>query len=173
MTTNINTNSLIKLSIVLTCVSLGLLASALAVWNFFSPPDWVKVELVQVPSGIRVIYIVARDGEKIYPINIYSDMFGAEVLDSRINLMWAKSSNGKRRSCDLQWKSADSYGILARRETGEWLLWWIAPHDMDGPPPARSFRRGVRHVTIRAAGVQSAITPALSLSSQFKGDRQN
>jgi len=143
------------------------LSLAVVVHNFFDPPDWVELHLEQIPPDVEAIYMVARDGQEVAPLQWYfSKVFPSLGTAKEVGEVWYWTVTGDRRRGDVQWRSADSYGILAKRGAGEWVLWWIDPRNIDGPSPMRYLLGGGGKVTIRATGIETATAAPKSLMDQ-------
>lgn len=147
------------------------LSLAVVVHNFFDPPDWVELHLEQIPPDVEAIYVVARDGQEVAPLQWYfSKVFPSLGSAKEVGEVWYWTFTGDRRMGDVQWRSADSYGILAKRGAGEWALWWLDSRDIDGPSPARYLLGGGAEVTIRANGIDTAKEAPKSLMDQIRRD---
>jgi hypothetical protein len=148
---------LAKLSIF--CVILIVL---ILIHNVFSPPDWVELRLEQVPSDLEQVYVLVRDNDKISFLKSYHSKVFPDV--SKDGAMW-RPGNAPQLKDNVQWSVGDSYGILAQRKSGEWVVWWIGPRDISGPSPLR-FVIGGGTVSMRTSGIESAIPAPKSLVNQ-------
>jgi hypothetical protein len=135
--------------------------------NFFDPPDWVELHLVRVPPEVDAIYVVAREQGEVSPLKWYLSMVFPFLADPKMaGEQWYWTVSGDRRKGDVQWRSADAYGVLAHRESGDWVLWWLDARNNDGPSPLRYVLGGGEKITIRASGIESAEKAPKSLTDQ-------
>jgi len=145
------------------------LALAVLIHNFFNPPDCIELHLKQIPPDVEAVYVVARNGQEVTPLQWYfSKVFPSLGSAKEVGERWYWTHTGDQRRGDVQWRSADSYGILAKRGSGEWALWWLSPRDIDGPSPARYLLGGGAEVTIRANGIDTAKGAPKSLMDQIR-----
>jgi hypothetical protein len=70
---------------------------------------------------------------------------------------------------NVQWVTADRYGILGRRNSGEWVVWWLKPEDVEKPTAFRYLFGGGVTATIRASGIERATPVPNALKAQVKG----
>ena len=148
-----------------------LLAAIIAFHNLLDPPDWVKLSLTDVPLELTNIYVIASIREGDVPLKWYFAKVIPTVIDSRrIGDGWHSPANGDQRTGDVQWITADRYGILGRRKSGEWIMWWLNPEDVEKPTGLRYLIGGGTRVTIRASGIERATPAPKSLTVQVKSD---
>lgn len=149
----------------------SVLAVAAFIHHLLYPPNMVELHLERVPPDVEAIYVVARNGQEVAPLQWY---FGGVFPDyapaKEVGEAWFWTVTGDRRRGDVQWRSADSYGILAKRKSGEWALWWLDPRDVEGPSLSRYLHGGGEKVTIRANGIAAATEAPKSLMDQIKQD---
>lgn len=145
------------------------LATVIVIHNTFSPPDWVVLHLVQVPPDVQAVYVIARDRQGAAPLKWYFSKFYPFLGSAKeVGEVWYLAPWGDQRKGDVQWRSVDSYGILARRESGEWVVWWLRPGDVKKPTPLRYLTGGGAEATIRATGIETATPAPRSLTNQIK-----
>jgi hypothetical protein len=146
------------------------LAAIIVLNNFLHPPDWVELQLTNVPLELTNIYVVSSRHEVQAPIKWYLIKVVAGVEDARFGEMWRSSVNRDQRVGDVQWPMADRYGILGRRKSGQWVLWWLKPEDVEKPTPLRYLIGGGGTATIRASGIERAMPAPKSLTAQVKDE---
>ncbi len=141
----------------------------IVVHNFFDPPDWVELHLTQIPPEVDEVYVVGRSRGEVSPLMWYHSKVYPFLVDPEMaGEQWNRTVSGDRRKGNVQWMSADAYGILAQRKSGDWVLWWLDPRDVHGPSPLRYVLGGGEKVTIRASGIESAEQAPKSLTDQVK-----
>ena len=143
-----------------------LLVMGIVIHHIFDPPDWVELHLEQVPPEVDAVYVVVRDRGEISPLNWYLAKIFPFLGEAKFGTMWNLNVPSDRREGSVQWRSADSYGILARRKSGEWVLWWIDPRNIDGPSSLRYILGGGEKATMRITGIESASRAPKSLTDQ-------
>jgi hypothetical protein len=106
--------------------------------NLFSPPDWVEVTIHRVPAGVRHLYLIADGPEGARTLLWYYSMVFPFTSnpDSRVD-EWNWNVPKDQRRGAIQWPHASRYGVLAQRQDGSWMLWWLGPGDLDGPSMLR------------------------------------
>jgi hypothetical protein len=148
-----------------------LLAATIALHNLLDPPDWVELHLTNVPLGLIDVYVIAASREGDVPLKWYFAKVIPFVGDARrLGQEWSRPVSGDQRKGDVQWITADHYGILGRRKSGEWIVWWLKPEDVEKPTPLRYLIGGGVRVTIRASGIEEATLAPKSLTAQVKND---
>jgi hypothetical protein len=146
-----------------------ILAAIIFLHNLFDPPDWVELHLVEVPLDVKEIYVIARGREGDTPLKWYHAKLIPFVSDAReAGQQWYWTVTGDRRKGDVQWISADSYGVLARRNSGEWVVWWLKPEDVRKPSSLRYLIGGRVRATIRTSGIETARLAPKSLTDKVK-----
>jgi hypothetical protein len=158
----------VKMKIMLPFAVGIVLAAIIALNNFLHPPDWVKLHLTNVPLELADVYVVSSRREVHAPLKWYLIKVVAGVEDARLGEMWDSSVNPDQRVGDVQWVTADRYGILGRRRSGEWVVWWLKPEDVEKPTPLRYLIGGGGTATIRASGIERAAPAPKSLTAQIK-----
>jgi hypothetical protein len=104
----------------------------------FSPSDWVDVTVLNVPKGIRQLYLIAdgRDGPRA--LNWSHAKVVVDAESPRIGGQeWYRNYPADQRFAPVQWPKARRYGALAQRSDGTWELWWLGPADLEGPSVSR------------------------------------
>ena len=141
------------------------------VFTFFNPPDWVDLDLEQVPPDVSAIYVIAKKQQDIFPLKWYSFMAYPSLHDPKVfGEQWDYTVRGKERSGHVQWESADSYGILARLKSGDWVVWWLKPQYINGPSSMRYLFGGGENVTIQVLGIETSEKAPRSLLDQISID---
>ena len=137
--------------------------------NSISPPNWIDLRLVHVPTDVDTIYVVAHDRQGNSPLNWYvAKVFASVVSPRQVGESWYLWPRGDQRRGDVQWRAADSYGILAHRKSGEWVVWWLAPDNVERPPLLRYLTGGGTRVLISASGIETAAPAPPSLTERVK-----
>jgi hypothetical protein len=132
-----------------------------------SPHDWVKLRMMEVPDDLDRIVVLRGEGVEPYPLNVYRAKLFADT-EVPMGGEWSWNSPPGERRGDVQWVSGDWYGILARRETGEWVTWRLAPEHVQGPSSLR-YLLGGGTATIRASGSEAAAPAPASLLKRIWG----
>jgi hypothetical protein len=136
-----------------------ILALLLGMRSCVSPSDWVEVRLTHVPDHVAFIYVIAEDHGRVQALHWYHSKVFPFTFDPRQGGQdWYWTVGGSERKGDIQWANASRHGILARKKDGRWLLWWLAPEDLDGPSPLR-YLFGADRARIRVPDESLAETP--------------
>lgn len=137
--------------------------------HIFAPADWVEVNLEQVPTDVSALYIVAKKQGVVFPLNWYQSMSYRFLANPKTaGQQWYGLVKDTERKGDLQWVTADSFGILARLQSGKWVLWWLKSESISGPSPLRYIFGGGEKVMIQALGIESSETASKQLVDQVK-----
>jgi hypothetical protein len=145
------------------------ISAFLYIRNVFSPVDWVKVHLEEVPSDVATLYLVAKKDGRIFPLRWYMSMGSFLSVDPKVaGEQWYWTVKGAERIGEVQWVNASSIGILARLKSGKWILWWLKPEWISGPSSLRFISGGGETVTIQTRGIEFADNASKDLIDQVK-----
>jgi hypothetical protein len=152
-------------------ILLAVLAIALALREKLAPSDLVEVKLEKIPSNVVNIYLVAKRGKDVFPMQWYQSMVYYFLADPKdAGEQWYWTVRGSDRLGRIKWAQADSYGVLARLKSGDWVIWWLRPEDIHGPTPWRYILGGGERVTIQVLGAESAKEAPAAIKDKVKHD---